>query len=314
MRASLAWRSGLGLAARGLFPPAQVAEVKALACELPAERGVPLSRWSSAELAREAVERGIVAEISGATVWRWLSEDAIRPWSYRSWIFPRDPDFARKAGRILDLYEGRWEGRLLEPGDFVVCADEKPSIQARARKHRTRPAAPAGGQRVEHEYEREGALCYLAAWDARRARIFDRCAPKDGIEPFDALVEQFMSVEPYAQAQRVFLVVDNGSAHRGRRSIDRLQGAWPNLIVVHTPIHASWLNQAEIYLSVVQRKVLQPNDFDDLAALEQRLLGFGRHYQQIAQPFEWKFTRHDLHRLLERLDKTAEQPPDVRAA
>jgi hypothetical protein len=123
-RASLAWRSGRGLAARGLFPPAQVAEVKALACELPAERGVPLSRWSSAELAREAVERGIVAEISGATVWRWLSEDAIRPWSYRSWIFPRDPDFARKAGRILDLYEGRWEGRLLEPGDFVVCADE----------------------------------------------------------------------------------------------------------------------------------------------------------------------------------------------
>jgi hypothetical protein len=143
---------------------------------LPAERGVPLSRWSSAELAREAVRRGIVAEISGATVWRWLAEDAIRPWTYRSWIFPRDPDFRRKAGPILDLYEGRWEGQLLEPGDFVVCADEKPSIQARARKHPTLPAAPGAGQRVEHEYERKGALCYLAAWDARRARIFDRCA------------------------------------------------------------------------------------------------------------------------------------------
>jgi transposase len=299
----------------GLFPPAEVAEVKALACELPAERGVPLSRWSSAEIAREAISRGIVAQISGATVWRWLSEDAIRPWNYRSWIFPRDPDFRAKAGRVLDLYEGRWQGRLLEPGDFfVVCADEKPSIQARARKAATRPAAPGGGLLVEHEYERMGALCYLAAWDVRHARIFDRCAAKDGIEPFDALVEQFMSAEPYASAQRVFLVVDNGSAHRGKRSIDRLQGAWPNLILVHTPIHASWLNQAEIYLSVVQRKVLQPNDFADLDALEERLLAFARHYEQIAKPFQWKFTRQDLNQLLDRLDRPNTATPVLQAA
>ena len=153
---------------------------------------------------------------------------------------PRDPKFAEKAGRILDLYEGRWEGELLEPGDFVVCADEKPSIQARARKHPNQPAKPGGeGQLVEHEYERKGALCYLAAWDARRAKLFDRCAPKDGIEPFDPLVEQFMSVEPYSKAQRVFVIVDNGSAHRGQRSIDRLQGAWPNLRLVHTPAHGA---------------------------------------------------------------------------
>jgi hypothetical protein len=303
MRVSVVWRSGRARGARGLFPPAQVAEVKALACELPAERGVPLSRWSSAEIAREAVSRGIVAEISGATVWRWLAEDAIRPWNNRSWIFPRDPDFAAKAGRVLDLYAGRWEGRLLEPGDFVVCADEKPSIQARRRKAPTEPAAPGGGQLVEHEYERKGALCYLAAWDVRRAKIFDRCAPKDGIAPFDELVGQFMGVEPYASAQRVFVIVDNGSAHRGKRSIDRLQGAWPNLILVHTPIHASWLNQAEIYFSIVQRKVLQPNDFADLDALTDRLLAFGRHYEHIAQPFEWKFTRHDLQRLIARLDR-----------
>jgi len=292
----------------------QVAEVKALACELPAQKGVPLSRWSSAEIACEAVKRGIVAEISGATVWRWLSRDAIRPWNYRSWIFPRDPDFAAKAGRVLDLYEGRWEGELLHPGDFVVCADEKPSIQARARKHATLPANAGEGQKVEHEYERKGALCYFAAWDARQARLFDRCAPKDGIEPFGRLVEQFMSVEPYANAQRVFVVVDNGSAHRGQRSIDRLQGAWPNLIVVHTPIHASWLNQAEIYFSVVQRKALQPNDFADLDALERHLLAFGRRYEKIAAPFEWKFTRHDLEQRMARLDAIAEEPDELDAA
>ncbi len=123
-----------------------------------------------------------------------------------------------------------------------------------------------------------------------------------------------MSVEPYRNAQRVFLIVDNGSAHRGRRSIERLQGAWPNLIVVHTPVHASWLNQAEIYFSVVQRKVLEPNDFDDLGVLEDRLLAFGGRYEQIATPFEWKFTRRDLGRLLARLDKTADEQDALRAA
>jgi hypothetical protein len=283
------------------------AEVIALACALPAEHGVPLARWSASELAREAVTRGICEQISGTTVWRWLSEDAIRPWQHRSWIFPRDPRFAEKAGPILDLYHGRWQGERLHPGDYVVCADEKPSIQARRRKHATLPAARGypRGQRVEHEYQRLGALCYLAAWDARRAKIFDRCAPKDGIEPFDTLVEQFMSVEPYSKAQRVFVVVDNGSAHRGQRSIDRLQGTWPNLILVHTPIHASWLNQAEIYFSALQRKALTPNDFDDLDALEAHLLAFGRRYEQIAAPFEWKFTRADLDRLLTRADDRA---------
>ncbi len=282
-----------------------------MACELPVASGVPLSRWSSAELAREAIGRGIVEQISDVTVWRWLSQDAIKPWQHRSWIFPRDPLFAERAGPILDLYAGYWQGERLHPGDYVVCADEKPSIQARKRIAATRPARPGEGQKLEHEYERTGALCYLAAWDARRARIFDRCAAKDGIEPFDALVDQFMSQHPYVLAQRVFLIVDNGSAHRGKRSIDRLQSAWPNLIVVHTPVHASWLNQAEIYFSVVQRKVVTPNDFADPDALEQHLLAFGRRYEQVAAPFQWKFTRHDLHKLLA---KTETAQPTLLAA
>jgi DDE superfamily endonuclease len=287
-----------------------MAEVKAIACQLPSERGVPLSRFSSAEIAREAVKRGIVEQVSGSTVWRWLAEDAIRPWNYRSWIFPRDPDFRVKAARALDLYAGRFEGKLLHPGEFVLCADEKPSIQARARLHPTAAPLPGGdGQLIEHEYERMGALCYLAAWDVRRAKLFDRCEPTGGIEPFDRLVAQVMMQEPYASARRVFWIVDNGSSHRGQRSIERLESCYENLVLVHLPIHASWLNQIEIYFSIIQRKVLQPNDFTDLAAVEARLLGFARHYEQVAQPFEWKFTRDDLDRLLERLDA-----PDHRAA
>jgi hypothetical protein len=280
-----------------------------LACERPADSDVPLARWSSSELAAEVTARGICEQISGITIWRWLSADAIKPWQYRSWIFPRDPNFTAKAGRILDLYAGRWEGELLHPGDYVVCCDEKPSIQARSRKHATLPARPRvkRGQRVEHEYDRRGALCYFAAWDARRAMLFDRCDDKDGIIPFDKLVEQFMSVEPYCKAQRVFVIVDNGSAHRGKKSIKRLQGRYKNLILVHTPVHASWLNQAEIYFSIVQRKVLTPNDFPDLPTLERQLLAFGRRYEQIAEPFEWKLTRADLDKLARKLDQPVSQ-------
>jgi hypothetical protein len=116
---------------------------------------------------------------------------------------------------------------------------------------------------------------------------------------------------PYKRARRVFLIIDNGSAHRGKRSIDRLQGSWPNLIVVHTPIHASWLNQAEIYFSVVQRKLVTPNDFADLDTLQAQLLAFGRRYEQIAAPFQWKFTRQDLHKLLAKTD--TKQPASLAA-
>jgi hypothetical protein len=212
-----------------------------------------------------------------STIVRWLRQDAIRPWQFRSWIFPTDPEFALKAGRILDLYQGRWEGELLHPGDMIISADEKPSIQARGRITATLLSPKAGvprGQRVEHTYERHGALTYLAAWDVRRGGVIGRCEPKGGIKPFGRLVEQVMTREPYASARRVFWIVDNGSSHRGKRSIDRLQSAWPNLVLVHTPVHASWINQIEIYFSIVQRKVLTPNDFHDLAQVYQRLAAF----------------------------------------
>jgi hypothetical protein len=276
-------------------------EVKALACELPRTLGVPLSRLHVPDLRAEMLRRGLVAEISGATIWRWLAADAIRPWTHRSWIFPRDPEFSCKAGRVLDLYAHSWAHKRLRPDEYVISADEKTSIQARCRCHATLPAAPARVVRVEHEYARGGALAYLAAWDVHRAKVFGRCEAKTGIEPFGRLVEQVMTTEPYASAHRVFWVVDNGSSHRGQTSVERLQGQWRNLRLVHLPIHASWLNQVEIYFSVVQRKVLTPNDFTDLDEVAARLLDFQATYETIAKPFEWKFTRSDLAALLRRL-------------
>ena len=299
-----------GRVARGVFPPEVVAQVKAVACELPTALGVPISRFSRAELHRLVIERG-VTEASAATIARWLAEDALKPWQHRSWVFPRDPRFLERAGPVLDLYQRRWEGRLLHPGEYVICADEKTQIQARQRTYPTTAPAAGRSQRVEHDYDRGGALCYLAAWDVHRGELFGRCEQQTGIVPFGRLVEQVMTTQPYAQAKRVFWIVDNGSSHRGQAAIDRLQGGWPNLVLVHLPFHASWLSQIELVFSVIQRKVLTPNDFHSLQAIVDRLDAFEHHYNQIATPFDWAFTRHDLEALIARV---AQHEPRLRLA
>ena len=234
------------------------------------------------------------------TIWRWLRDDAIRPWSHRSWVFPRDPDFAAKAGRVLDLYHRRWNGRALGPRDFVLSADEKTQILIRSRRHPTLPPGPGRGQRVEHEYRRHGTCAYIAAWDVHRARLFGHVLPSISISAFDALVAHVMEQEPYRHARRVFWVVDNGTIHRGERAIRRLRAQWPNLILVHLPRHASWLNQIEIYFSILQRKALTPGGFPSIKEVTERILNFQRHYQELARPFTWKFTRSDLQRLMNR--------------
>ena len=297
------------------FTALQVAEVKALACQLPAETGTPLSRWSCPELAREVVARGIAGSISASTVRRWVKQDALKPWQYRSWIFVRDPDFRAKAARVMDLYARTWQGEPIGEDEYMVSADEKTSIQARCRCHPTLAPGKARAVRVNHEYERGGALAYLAAYDVHQARVFGRCEPTTGIVPFMNLVEQVMTQEPYASAKRVFWIVDNGSSHRGKKAIDRLTSRFPNAVMVHTPVHASWTNQIEIFFSIVQRKVVSPNDFTDLGEVRDRLRAFEDRYNATAQPFQWKFTTSDLDDLLTRLDRhTADRHEESSAA
>lgn len=216
------------------------------------------------------------------------------------WIFPRDPAFAAKAGPILDLYAGEWEGRPLGEGDCVISSDEKTSIQARRRRHAEGPPRPGRRRRIETEYERKGALQYLAAWDVRRGTVLGRCERRTGIRPFGRLVTQILSHEWYRHADRLFVIVDNGSSHRGQRSVERLRHRNRRLILVHTPIHASWLNQVEIYFSILQRKVLTPNDFESLDAVRLRLGLYEQLTNRKPKPFEWKFTRKDLEKWLQR--------------
>jgi transposase len=285
-----------------VFSPDVVAGVKAMACEAPTSRDVPLSRWSSAELAAQAVSEGLVVSLSPSTVRRWLAVDAIKPWRYQSWIFPRDPDFAAKAARVLDLYARICDGEELGPNDYVISADEKSQLQALSRCHPSLVGGPGRATRVEFEYERHGTLAYFGAYDVHHARLIGTIAPTTGIAPFAELVTKVMTTEPYASARRVFWVVDNGSSHCGRASITRMSTAWPTATLVHLPVHASWLNQIEIVFSVIQRKVIKPGDFADLDALAERLTAFEARYNTTARPFDWTFTRADLTELCRRLD------------
>lgn len=161
---------------------------------------------------------------------------------------------------------------------------------------------------MEFEYERGGTLAYMGAYDVHAAALFGSVAEKTGIVPFMSLVEKVMTTEPYKSAEHVYWVVDNGSSHNGKRSIDRMAAAWPNAQLVHLPVHASWLNQIEIVFSIIQRKVIKPADFADLDALADRLCRFADRYNATARPFDWRFTRADLVALLARFDIQAQQP------
>jgi len=295
-------RTTLAGAVSRSFPPLDRAMITSIACDVVARTGNPLSRQSTTDLAQRARDE-LNKPISRSTVWRILDEDAIKPWQYEHWIFPRASNFFEKAAVVLDLYEGYWQGERLDPFDRILSSDEKTSIQARIRRHPTLGPASGRRRRVEAEYRRGGALQYLAAWDVQEGLVMGRCEAKTGIGPFGRLVEQVMERPTYGSAGRVFWVVDNGSSHRGEASAKRMSRAYPNAILVHLPVHASWLNQVEVYFSLLQRKVLTPNDSADLRELELRIRLYEELTNSQPRPFDWRFTKYDLFMLLQRLAK-----------
>ena len=308
--ATFPWRISRDAGASPPFPPLDQAIVQAIACEVVCATEQPLSRQSLTDLTQR-VRTALSKPISRSSVWRILHSAALKPWQYEYWIFPRDPQFAEKAAVILDLYAGLWQGQPLTAKDYILSSDEKTSIQARLRCHPSLAPAPGRPRRVEFEYDRGGALQYLAAWDVRRGYVMGRCEARTGIEPFGLLVDQVMEQEPYRSAERVFWIVDNGSSHRGQASAERLTQAYPQAILVHTPVHASWLNQVEIYFSLVQRKVLTPNDFASLAEVERRLRLYEELSNQRPCPFNWKFDRAKLIQFLERIEANRLSRPET---
>jgi hypothetical protein len=310
-------------AVRRLFPPQDLILVKALACEsrvdvetVPPQRVtasdarpsptpprkypiLPLSRFSIGDVSDQLHTLGVA--MSYSTVWRVLHRDALRPWLHEQWLFPKDPRLLEKALPVLELYHRQWQGQPLGPRDYVLCADEMTGLQAVSRIHTTLPAGPGRRRRFEFEYQRHGTLCYLAVLDVFSGRVYGETSERTGIAPFEACLRRCLQQRHYQEAERLFLIVDNGSSHHPSTSPARLQAQFPNLTTVHLPVHSSWLNQIEIYFSIVHRKALTPLDFPSLAALEQRLKWFCWHYNQFAQPFRWNFTREKLEAFVARL-------------
>ena len=293
--------------ARAFPPPEQVAAVKAVACELPVRYGLPLGRFSRTELYRLVIELA-VTYASASTIWRWLHEDAIKPWQQRCWIYRRDPAFGEKAGRALDLYARVFEGKRLRPDEYVISADEKSQLQALGRRDETSAPGPGRPSRYEFEYECGGdarvaraatSSSTSAAGDARVPRRVGR-APRAPVRSRRA-EDRNRAVRP-----------TGGAGHEGRavrlrphRVLDRRQRLLPGRQDLD-PADAEALAQRaadppprarllakpkiELYCSIVQRKALTPNDLAPLDALAERLLAFGEQYRQIARPFELTFT------------------------
>src|SRR2546423_1243981 len=241
-RGTLPWTTSRDGAARQIFPPLDHALVKAVACELVAATKQPLSRQSLADVTTR-VRTVLGTSISRSTVWRILDTDAIKPWRYKYWIFPRDPHFADKAGPILDLYAGLWQGKPLGPKDHILSADEKTSIQARRRCPPALPPASGRAAYIENEYERGGALQYLAAWDVRRGYVMGRGELTTGIAPFGRLGKQVLAEEPYRSGERLFWIVADGTSHRGAGSQKRQGQTRSRIHFVHTSLHPPLLHK-----------------------------------------------------------------------
>ena len=254
-----------------------------MACERPDKLGCSLSQWDCVELARKLVDDGVVTSISPQTVQRILVHHRLKPWRHHLWLspkVPRDAEFAARVTEVVDLYT-----RELMPWEAVLCADEKTSIQPRTRLSPTLPAQPGLPVRVEHEYQRKGALNLFAAFDTRSGHVYARTALRKRQVEFIAFLEQLDSEIPET-ITAIHVVLDNLRMHKGKQVL-----AWlaqhPRFVFHFPPVHCSWMNQVEQWFSILQRKRLRIADFADLAALEERLMAFVAQWNHHAHPFNW---------------------------
>jgi transposase len=254
-----------------------------IACELPDRLGVSLSQWDCVELARKLVADGVATSISPQTVGRILNHHRLKPWRKHLWLspdVPRDAAFAACVQPIVDLYT-----RPLAAHEAVLCVDEKTSLQPRTRVSPTMPARPDLPVRVEHEYQRKGALNLFAAFDTRTGQVYARTAERKRQVEFIAFLEQVDREVP-AQKTTIHIVLDNLIMHKGKK-VRAWLAQHPRFLFHHPPVHCSWMNQVEQWFGILQRKRLAIADFADKAALSERLLAFVSHWNEHAHPFNW---------------------------
>lgn len=284
------------------FSPEVRAQVTALACSLPRQEGVPLSRWSRSELARRVAATSGLPPVSASTVGRWLHAERIRPWRYRMWQHIQDPHrFLERARPVLRLYATAQA--LLQAGTWVVCVDEKTSVQAREAEQAPRPTQPHHRLCQSPRYRRRGALHLLAGLSVADGQVMGQCAQRKRFVDFQAfLTETLVPEARRRRVQQVALVLDNGSTHAPKqleRWVQAQEQQWGLMFQVFwLPTNAAWLDQLEIWFSVLQRKLLQLNYFISTTDLDQAMMAFIQRSNQVAKPIRWSYTIEQLERKL----------------
>ena len=278
-----------------VFSPEVRAQATAVACSRPQAEGVPLARWSYAEIAQRLVSLGLVACLAPSTLWRWLQAERIKPWRYHAWQHVRDPRFLELAKPILRLYE--LAQLLYQRGVWVVCTDEKTSIQAREGIDLPQPAVAGQPQHLAARYQRRGALQLFAGLSVADGQVFGCCRDRRCLVDFQAFIQEALIPEAIQRGvSMICLILDNGPTHAPKQLADWLahqqtEQQWPfEIKLFWLPKYASWLDQIEIWFSILQRKVLTPNHFESVAHLKQVLLDFIQYHNRTAKPMNWSYT------------------------
>jgi transposase len=289
---------------RGVFPPQVRAQVTATACSLPRESAVPLARWSHRAIARQVAATVTGQAPSSRTVGRWLKAERLRPWRYHNWQHMHDPErFLERARPVLQLYTQALT--LLQQGIWLVCVDEKTSIQAREGEEAPRPAKEGSPQLQEARYQRRGARHLFAGLSVADGKVSGICRMRKRFVDFQAFLQEVIIPEALRrQKHTVYLILDNGTTHapkqleRWLQQLPSVQEGKLTFEVFWLPPNASWLDQIEIWFSILQRKRLQPNHFASTQELEQAIADFIAYSNQTAKPIKWTYTVEKLEQKL----------------
>jgi transposase len=267
------------------------AAVTALACSSPRDHGEVAKRWTATQLAAVAVKEGAVERVSGSSVRRLLRDEKIKPWRYHSWQKSTDPEFAAKAAPVLDLYQTAQTD--FAQGILTLCADEKPSIQARQRVDETKPAITRHPVRVADRYKRMGAVQLFCALVVASGLTFTRTFARKCFAQFKEFLLGLFASGICKGMKALNLILDNGPTHAPKQLghwIASLELAC-EVRIFWLPKYASWLDQVEIVFSKVQRQLLTPNDFPSTQALERDLEAYFAALNSNPKPVRWTYTK-----------------------
>ncbi len=294
----------------------------ALACEKPADHGLPLDRWCAPDLRRRVIRLGIVRSISLRHLYRILEEAHLKPHRHQYWLNAKaDPQKDQKITAINQVYQEACE--QAQKGVLTFCLDEMSGIQALERIAPEKPLRAGSPRKVEYEYRRHGTLCLLGAFNVAQGSLSGLIRSQRKEADFVDLVEQLVQQHPEAKALR--LVLDNLNTHQSQSLVDYvarmeqtseeelgqkgvcgilkdqqtrqayLSDPSHRLSFYYTPRHASWMNQIEIVFGIVNRKAIGLTSFPSKEALRNRLKQFLKYYNQhLAKPFKWTYGNKPL--------------------